>query len=100
MSKKKKKSSKSNKAQKRSSPDQSPDYATQDMQFAHPNYQLTDDNDDGVEEEPVPRRLVAFFIFFLCVFVLVTGYFQSLPSDRFPEQFGSKVGIDERFDRR
>ena len=39
------------------------------------------------EEAPVPHRLVAFAIFFFIMLVLVTGYFQMHPKDRFPDQW-------------
>lgn len=50
-----------------------------------------DDNDqessEEEEEAPVPQRLVAFAVFFLIMLVLVTGYFQMHPKDRFPDQW-------------
>ena len=33
------------------------------------------DDDSQEEEQPVPKRLVAFAIFFLMVFIMVAGYF-------------------------
>ena len=36
---------------------------------------VSDPSDDDEEERPVPKRLVALFIFLLCVYVLVAGYF-------------------------
>lgn len=52
------------------------------------------------EEAPVPQRLVAFAIFFFIALVLVTGYFQMHPKERFPDQWEeyNQIPKQERID--